>query len=198
MTISLTNALLRAYIEDAFHVEAPAGVLNLFGVRGARPASADSIEVIWNIKNRYLDTVGTFGTVLRLFPATVDPGATWTKHPSNPKGAAHLVPGHWRYQLGLHKGRPALVQAAPVTVRRDRDRDGRPEMDEPRDTGWFGINFHSGGDRPTIDAWSAGCQVIPRAHWTAFYTLCATSGQKQFDYFLLDGNLFAKWVETQG
>ena len=82
------------------------------------------------------------------------------------RGMAVLAPGVWRYKVGIHGlSRPkaeqyeALVQAAPVTVRRDQ---------QGNDTGWFGINIHRGGRTTTG---SLGCQTIHPSQWEAFLAL---------------------------
>jgi lysozyme len=97
------------------------------------------------------------------------------------KGMASLVPGTWRYQIGLHRGYAAFRQAAPVTVMRD----GTPDYPE---TGWFGINIHSGSARGTS---SLGCQTTPNTQWKEFqllgYRLLKAAGQSSnFPYVLVE------------
>jgi hypothetical protein len=91
----------------------------------------------------------------RIMPATCDPGPSTVANPANPKGAAILAPGYHRglWKQGLHKGRLALVQAAECTVIRYTEGGQVYDLVGPRDTGWFGINFHSMGGAD----WSAGC-----------------------------------------
>lgn len=98
--------------------------------------------------------------------STSDPGLYYAKKPINVKGTASLCPGQYpgAWVIGRHKGEySALVQDRPVSVWRDRDRDGSPDRTSPVDTGIFGINFHranAGRASVTVDRWSAGCQVI--------------------------------------
>jgi hypothetical protein len=127
MPIFLSNAYLRTAAERLYHHEPALGRLHLFGIRAASPVGPTTVERHAPQFDRFEDTIGTFGTELRLWPATVDPGRTWTLHPMQPGGAAHLEPGRWLFKRGLHRGHAALVQAGPVTVRRDRDRDGVSE-----------------------------------------------------------------------
>lgn len=193
--LNLTNDLIRRAVSAAgFGIPAP-NRLHLLGVRGATPLSPISLRPGPNVPDRYNDSLVVFGTSLRAFLASVDPGAGPTQHPSNPAGCAHLVNGHWVYQLGLHKGHPALVQAAPVTVWRDRNKDQNRDPREVTEAGWFGINIHAGGNGLAVGGNSAGCQVIHGGWdgeaWQAFYGLCVRSGHTRFDYFLLDAEAFA-------
>lgn len=76
------------------------------------------------------------------------------------KGMACLKTGVWRYKVGQHKEiRPALVQAGPVTVKRDGGRE---------ETGYFGINIHPGSYNSTS---SEGCQTIWPDQWQSFIAL---------------------------
>jgi hypothetical protein len=126
------------------------------------------------------------------FRASVDPGWHYIKNPVNTKGCAVLVPGLWFYKEGMHRGKhTALVQADDVTVERV-DREGKVKS---LDTGMFGINIHSGGDRTEVDHWSAGCQIIHAPDgawgptWLRFLTLTLEamkrSKQKTVPYLLV-------------
>lgn len=90
---------------------------------------------------------------------SADPGRYYLRNPENPRGAAILAPGQYRaaYELGKHKGRDALRQVAPVTVRRDGDRDELLEPGAP-DTGLFGVHVHD--DAGLGAEASAGCVVM--------------------------------------
>lgn len=102
---------------------------------------------------------------------------------------ATLMPGVWQYRLGIHGlSRPkaqqyeALVQAAPVTVRRFPVSPGSPYI---LDTGWFGINIHRGGDVATS---SLGCQTIYRPEWPVFLALvkgCLLANEQRVIPYLL-------------
>lgn len=100
-------------------------------------------------------------------------------------GIAVLNPGVWLYKLGIHglskpKSRqyPALVQAAKVTVTRDK---------RGEDTGFFGINIHRGGYTTTS---SEGCQTIYPDQWAAFFELVKSEmtrhGLKTIPYVLTE------------
>ncbi len=97
------------------------------------------------------------------------------------KGMASLIPGVWKYQLGLHKGEyQAMIQAGEVTVMRDGD----PNY---TDTGFFGINIHRGGEGTTS---SLGCQTVPPSQWSDFIMTVKQymkeNGVTRINYVLID------------
>lgn len=78
-----------------------------------------------------------------LYRGTTEPGRFYTINPLNPNGAARLVPGQYTaWQLGLHRGRPGLVQCAPLSIQRDRNKDGSRAGDVLTVENWIGINIH--------------------------------------------------------
>jgi lysozyme len=94
-----------------------------------------------------------------IFNANTDP-TCFGFNPSVGKGFASLKTGLWRYKIGQHRDiRPALVQAEPVTIRRDGGKE---------ETGYFGINIHPGSYNSTS---SEGCQTIWPDQWQAFIHL---------------------------
>ena len=129
-------------------------------------------------------------------PITTDPGTYYRLNPSRVEGTAVLQAGFHAgcWKLGLHKGEtPALVQAKPVTVWRDNDRDASVDLGPKTQTGMFGINLHPAGvDSSVVDKWSAGCQVWKRrADHEAFLRLCNLQVEHHptwdtFSYLLLE------------
>lgn len=115
-----------------------------------------------------------------VYAFTTEPGLDYMKKPMNAKGTAILVPGQYRgcWKLGKHNGKyEALVQCKPVKVYRDGNKDLIYDMKpETIDTGLFGINIHRAninGTRPTVDMYSAGCQVVQvYKNYTEFITTC--------------------------
>lgn len=84
------------------------------------------------------------------FVGNTDPNGFRKGHGTgSSKGMAMLNEGVWFYGKGPHNGRPSFRQCAPVQI----TRDGNPPY---LDFGWFGINWHSGGDSTTS---SLGCQT---------------------------------------
>tara|TARA_R110000824_G_scaffold346623_1_gene533446 strand:+ start:116 stop:721 length:606 start_codon:yes stop_codon:yes gene_type:complete len=135
------------------------------------------------------------------FDCTTDPGDDWMDNSMNSKGCAILKPGQYRssHKIRLHGGKyEALGQQKPVTVYRDRDKDGKYDFDEATtDTGVFGINIHratkyAGKKSTNIDKWSAGCQVIAaNDDFETFMKICRKAREvwsNSFTYTLIESN----------
>jgi hypothetical protein len=197
MAFSVDNATIRSAIAARGWGEPAPGVLHLMGLRLCVPwadAPDDGkyyLSLAGKQFNHYTSTIGLFGTAFGTWLGSVDPGDDYTYDPANPAGCAHLTDGVWLYQAGLHKGHDALVQAGPVTVWRDTDKDFAQDAGEPLDTGWFGINIHAGGTGETIDDWSAGCQILQGGWdgdpWQNFLATLYGSGRKTWNYYLFSG-----------
>lgn len=141
--------------------------LNLVGVRTRTRVPNrfdDWLTVFYNSHGRWI-----FDT----FPATTDPGLYYLgEKMGSEEGTAILKEGQYRsaYEIGLHQGEyRALVQAKPVTVIRDADRDEELDAGSGKEeTGHFGINIHRArpeGERSAkVANWSAGCQVVSAPH----------------------------------
>ena len=140
--------------------------LNIVGVRNSETHGAvtnkfdDCLTLSYNV-----DGVEKF----HCFGATTDPGSHWEKNLLNEDGVAILKPGQYRgsHQIGLHQGKyEALRQKKPVKVYRDKNMDGKYDLNEANvHEGIYGINIHrataiEGKTSTQIDKWSAGCQVI--------------------------------------
>ena len=126
--------------------------INIFAIR--RQLNTNEFDDLIGIayKNNY--------DCVEIFRATTDPGRYWLKNPMNKRGTAILVEGQYKYKLGLHKGKEALVQSGAVKVFRDNNSDSIHDK-KFIDTGFFGINIHRAGkDSKQVDKWSAGCQVF--------------------------------------
>lgn len=134
--------------------------LNLIGIR-AYPG----------VVNRFDDLICLAYKVsgvwtLKKYASTTDPGLYYLNNPMNVTGTAILKEGQYRgaFKLGLHKGRPALVQAIRLPLYRDRNKDSTLDFIESTIVSEMaGINLHRSSPTGTsvqIDKWSAGCQVI--------------------------------------
>ena len=164
----------------ALQILAAAGVTEQVAVLGRRGYMRDSMGIVGkNDRNVYDDAIAIVTpTAFATFNANTDPSA-WRA------GVASLKAGVWRYKTGIHGlSRPkdrqylALVQAGPVTVRRDQSGE---------ETGYFGINIHRGGYNMTS---SLGCQTIFPGQWIAFIALVknkvARYAVKTFPYCLTE------------
>lgn len=146
----------------------------------------DRLIVAYRSRPHHLD----YPLTIHEFKLTTLPGAHYLSNLLNPKGTAILAPGQYRYKLGSHRGKPALVQAAPVTVYRDKNRDQNFDLVDP-ETGYFGINIHRAGRfSHFVNSWSAGCQVFQREDdFEFFLNLCESVAHRShgmFHYTLID------------
>lgn len=128
---------------------------------------------------------------LGIFQASVDPGSYYILHPVNPQGCARLKAGLWTYKVGEHHNHPSLVQADEVTVER-LDKLGKRLCE---DSGFFGVNIHSGGPEYLVGRYSAGCQIIKtgeawKDQWEKFFLLVFSAvgifNQDKIPYLLVD------------
>ena len=146
-----------------------------------------------NEKNKFDDHIYLFnGPLMQIFTGTTNPGTHWLKNLLNPSGCAVVKPGQYvdSWKLGLHQGKyRALVQAKPITVYRDNNKNDLAEEIGKEDTGMFGINIHRANESAVssiIDKWSAGCQVLNNPdEFHKLLTACEMSGKSAFTYTLL-------------
>lgn len=166
--------------------------LNIVGIRSAQTLANkfdDELHVFFkDMKNRWLHTS---------YPITTDPGTYWLLHPIQVDGTAILKEGQYKdaYHIGLHRGQyVALVEAKPVTVIRDYDRNAVLDFFNGKETtGYYGINIHhasQNGKTGNVDKWSAGCQVFQNiADFEQFMRLCNKHRNiygNSFTYTLID------------
>lgn len=165
--------------------------LNIVGVRNenATPNSFDDeINVFWKFKNKWNH---------KSYTATTDPGLHYLQNPMRLEGTAILKEGQYRgaYKFGLHRQKyTALVQAKPVTVIRDFDRDSELDFNSGKEqTGFFSIHIHHAsysGKSTIVDKWSAGCQVIANIkdynEFIKFCKLGASEWGGTFTYTLIN------------
>lgn len=148
--------------------------------------------------------------------ATCEPGlsATFSKQAERLGGVARIAIGFHeeKWIRGFHKqnrNHPALVQCAPITCHRDRNKDGKRTGD-PVTVDVQGLNWH--GTRANlkpvrVGEWSYACNV--RRNWSGagshmeFMALCDADPRymlnKQFRYSgtVVDYSRFWKWFERK-
>ena len=116
---------------------------------------------LWGIRSNDKDTTWTIHT----YKITTDPSNVNLQKPINKNGTAIVKEGQYKglFKVGLHKGYEALVQAVPITVIRDNNKDDILDIkNNKEETGMFGINMHRAsinGNNNEIGLYSAGCQV---------------------------------------
>ena len=145
--------------------------------------------------------------------ATSEPGlsATMSKRSARLGGVFRIAIGFHenKWRLGFHQRNthhPALVQVAPITGHRDRNRDGKRTAD-PLTQDVTGLNQH--GTRPNLRSvrvgeWSYACLV--RRMWAdhmEFYGMCANDPRGKadvnftFSTTVVDFSAFWKWKSNQ-
>lgn len=169
----------------------------LLGIRGYE--NKDAFKAPNNIYDDAI--VSCIDGCVKVFTASVDPGKYYIDHPLNPQGCARLKCGFYHYQIGEHHARKALVQSSEVLIER-LDKHGKRVSDE---SGFFGINIHSGGAEYLVGRYSAGCQVIKTSEawkneWLDFFTPILVGseiyGQKKIPYLLVDRLLPSEEVNS--
>ena len=152
--------IISAMKEKSYSVFEKEYDLNIVGIRTAETESNQFNDWITMFHKR-ASGVWAFYT----FQATTDPGLFWRQNPENINGVAILKPNQWKgmWTLGKHQGKyEAFVQAKPITVYRDSNKNSTLDTKLKEDTGIFGINGHrakENGTSTNVDKWSAGCQV---------------------------------------
>tara|TARA_R100000742_G_C4279126_1_gene102982 strand:- start:2314 stop:2889 length:576 start_codon:yes stop_codon:yes gene_type:complete len=123
------------------------------------------------------------------YPATTDPGLFYLQHPMKVSGTAILKEGQYRgsHKLGLHKGKPGLVQIKPVDVYRDGNRDEYHDPYGEIESSVIGLNVHRAGTNSVVvGRWSAGCVVFANeVHADDFLAICEESAKLYGDNFTL-------------
>lgn len=164
----------------------------IFGIRGVQFKNETQYIINKNEINKFNDSVVLIHHEKEavFFDATLDPGLPWIKNPMSILGCARLEEGRYSYKLGYHKKIPALVQASQVTVKRDKNKNAIWEVDEPVESGWFGINIHPRFSSGDVGNNSAGCTVIDslpeQRAWKEFMTIITTASQTKFNYIVLE------------
>lgn len=187
--LNRTKSILR---DQGYDIYTKPYQLNIVGMRNKT-----------TVANRFDDEIHVFykdgngDWIYHIYAATTDPGTFWLRNPSYPQGTAILAPGQYKnaYMIGMHRGKyKALVQAKPVTVIRDYDRDAFLDFENGTyETGIQGINIHhaeSSGTTSYVDKYSAGCQVFQNiANYNEFMSLCEQHKSlygNAFTYTLID------------
>lgn len=175
----------------------PVDAINIVYLEGSDPDSWKAIADPIDKWNDVRILIRNTGEVLMSCSATTEPGLHYTQNPMNPRGAARIAFGYHKncWMLGKHYSQDALVQASPIKVHRDLNKDGKRTGDKVTAEPGMGLNQHTTSNAPTnVGRWSAGCLVgrYPATH-QRFMTICRGMGKTRFSTSVIDGSEFAKW-----
>lgn len=158
-----SKEIIETYTKKGYPLNRGRMQLNIFGIRNSDPLANAFDDVVGVI---YIDLVGK--VVLKVYPATTDPGLYYRENPLNQDGTAIIIPGYYKdcYSTGLHKGEKALIQVAPMKYVRDANKN--KVLDFLYKTTGFKVfnqngrtDIHRAGTKSKlVDKWSAGCQVL--------------------------------------
>jgi hypothetical protein len=180
--------------------------LNIIGVRSANRTDQSKFDD----KIAYFTYDNNGKLIGKIATATTDPSTAWLTSPMKSvqdKGTAILKSGEYKdaYKIDLHKKEyEAVVQAKPVTVIRDNDRNALINYLSKTEKGIFGINIHKASvgknNEYLIGKDSAGCQVFQKvADFNDFMLMAKKSRDLHgnvFSYILLDEIDKVKFVNT--
>lgn len=167
-------------------VDVRAGGLNLIGVR----LQKDTPDAVDDLMYAFWRDAPGGRWQARVWALETEPSSAYLSHPLNPAGCAIMAPDQYlgAYEMGLHRGRPALVQVRPVRVYRDNNRDAHINFPPPNTVqaqeGLFGINIHD------IRGDLAGCQGLLGADMPELLFLAqkfTAAYGKPINYTLLEG-----------
>jgi hypothetical protein len=181
---------------------------NVIGIR-------NSLSIKNQYANRFTDLIVLMSPSkdkkVKIYRATTTPGigfayvpfrnwwmASALQNTINPNGVAILQPGVYNYQIGNHNGYTALVPVSNVLVGR-MDPIIEPKnlkfstLNPSKKENGGGINIHKAldGDTPSIDSWSAGCQVFKNGKdFSDFISTIQkeASDQKTYKYALINSS----------
>jgi hypothetical protein len=177
---------LNRLFDSSMVIDNRPGGLNLVGVRVHRN-TPDAVDDVMYATWRDAPN-GRWQA--RAWALETEPSSAYLMHPLNPAGCAIMAPDQYlgAYALGLHRGRPALVQVGPVRVYRDNNRDATVNFPSPdalqAQSGLFGINIHD------IRGDLAGCQGLLPADMPELLLLAqafTAKYGKAINYTLLEG-----------
>jgi hypothetical protein len=212
---TLASNLNRYMRSNKYDVSTGPKEYNIVYIEGAcedGTANADEFDV-FNDRRIVMEFVDGKPTITNHWLATTEPGKYWTYNPFNGYAAARIKIGQFKdtWRIGIHKGPSAgsiahesLIQSRPITVHRDRNKDGKRTGD-PIQTGNFAINQHRGlGGDKNINRQSAGCLVgwRPGGH-TEFMAILKEDTRYQrnpqylFTTTIIDGDEFAKFTKKE-
>jgi len=135
--------------------------LNIIGLRNLQNRESNLFDDVMHVVYKKGDI-----WVDEFFPCTTDPGAYWLQREDYKPCAIyyHDQQARGAYQMGLHRGTPALRQMFPVQFWRDGNKDRHLDFGGPVYKDLIYLNIHRASKRAEgshyVNKWSAGCQVL--------------------------------------
>lgn len=179
---------------------------NIVGIR-------NSLAVKNQYQNRFTDLLVVMSPKdkkqVSIYKATTTPGIAFLYMPFrnwwmssalkdtiNPNGLGILQTGVYDYTIGSHRGKyQALIQGKAKAgrikpVEKPQDLKFSTFTPSSIQEGNFGMNIHKAGkDTPSIDSWSAGCQVLKQSDdFDDMMEKARNSGQTSFKYALINSS----------
>jgi hypothetical protein len=170
----LAKRVLRYMNKKGYWIARTPDMFNIVYVEGLDPDGRPNADAFneWNDRRMVIRILpGGQPEMLVNDQATTEPGKFYTDNPTNDLGVARIAFGQYKaWTDGMHRRtQPALVQAGPLRLHRDRNRDTFRSSSDPVDVGsHFCINQHSTSPNVTpalVDKYSAGCLVGRRYRW---------------------------------
>lgn len=171
-----------------------------------RGADSDTWSPIKETLDKWDDTIVLLrdnGEVVFSVRGTADPGRTYSLKPMNPKGTMRLTDGQHKngWVRGDHKGQNAFVQARPLLIQRDVDRDLNWKEEIMIAEANMGCNIHCTSKTPSdylpenISGWSAGCIVVrsSKVFYSQLNPTFARSGLKFLTANITPGHTYTAW-----
>jgi hypothetical protein len=180
--------------------------MNIVGIR-------NSLAVKNQYQNRFTDLLVVMSPKdkkqVSIYKATTTPGIAFLYMPFrnwwmssalkdtiNPNGLGILQTGVYDYTIGSHRGKyQALIQGKAKAgrikpVEKPQDLKFSTFTPSSIQEGNFGMNIHKAGkDTPSIDSWSAGCQVLKQSDdFDDMMEKARNSGQTSFKYALINSS----------
>jgi hypothetical protein len=184
--------------------------MNIVGVR-------NSLGIKNQYQNRFTDLIVVMSPKdkkqVSIYKATTTPGIAFMYLPFrnwwsasalsdtiNLNGLAILQPGVYDYTIGSHRGKYQALVQGKAKVGRIKPVQNAEDLKfttfTPSDTeeGSFGLNIHKAEkDTPSIDSWSAGCQVLKKSDdFDELMEKVRNSGQTVFKYALINSSDLGK------
>ncbi len=174
----IAKAVVRYMFKKGYWVAQSPAARNIVYIEGMNADGTLNEDLLnqWNDRRMVIGFRNYEPVMLVNDQSTTEPGRYYTLHPDklDQIGAARIAFGQYKaWLMGKHQGwQPALVQAGPIRIFRDVNKDGMRGVRGVSDPVFIrdniGINQHSTSLNKTpmyVNRYSAGCMVGRRYRW---------------------------------